>query len=59
MPRTTMVLRFIGANGLFAGPTKWIGQWWRQPGQYQWLSEYLGARGLQRFARLLIAIIVG
>ena len=54
-----MVLRFIGANGLFAGPTMWIGQWWRQPGQYQWLSEYLGARGLQRFARLLIAIIVG
>jgi diguanylate cyclase (GGDEF)-like protein len=55
----TLVLRFIGANGLFGVAMKWIRQWWQQPDQYQWLSQYLRTRGLQRFARSAIAIIVG
>ncbi|AKK27380.1 diguanylate cyclase [Mycobacterium sp. EPa45] len=35
-----------------------IRQWWRQPDQYGWLSEYLASRQLQRFARFMIASIV-
>ncbi len=35
-----------------------IGQWWRQPDQFNWLSEYLASRQLQRFTRLMIASIV-
>ncbi len=35
-----------------------IQQWWRQPDQYSWLSEYLASRQLQRFARIMIASIV-
>jgi len=36
----------------------WIGRWWRQPDHYQWLSEYLAARDLQRFTRYMMAAIV-
>jgi diguanylate cyclase (GGDEF)-like protein len=37
----------------------WIGGWWRQPDHYDWLSDYLAARGLQPFVRyLLVAILV-
>jgi diguanylate cyclase (GGDEF)-like protein len=35
-----------------------IQQWWRQPDQYNWLSEYLASRQLQRFTRFMIASIV-
>ncbi|WP_246227396.1 GGDEF domain-containing protein [Mycolicibacterium helvum] len=34
-----------------------IRQWWRQPDQYNWLSEYLVSRQLQRFTRVMIASI--
>lgn len=37
----------------------WIRQSWQQPDQYDWLSAYLAARGLQRFARMSIATIAG
>jgi diguanylate cyclase (GGDEF)-like protein len=35
-----------------------IRQWWRQPDQYNWVSEYLASRQLQRFTRFMIASIV-
>ena len=35
-----------------------IRQWWRQPDQYDWMSEYLVSRGLQRSSRFLIAAVV-
>jgi diguanylate cyclase (GGDEF)-like protein len=38
---------------------KRIRESWRQPDQYEWLSSYLAARGLQRFARLTVATIAG
>lgn len=34
----------------------WIIVWWRQPDHYQWLSDYLDARGLQPRSRFLAAI---
>ncbi|MCV7348206.1 GGDEF domain-containing protein [Mycolicibacterium rhodesiae] len=36
----------------------WVRRWWDQPGQYDWLSDYLAARHLQRFSRILIASVV-
>lgn len=38
---------------------KWIRQWWLQPDQYGWLSEYLSTSGLQPFARTIISIVTG
>ncbi|SPM34740.1 diguanylate cyclase domain-containing protein [Mycobacterium rhizamassiliense] len=38
---------------------KWIRQWWLQPDQYRWLSEYLSTSGLQPFARAIISIVTG
>lgn len=32
--------------------------WWRQPDQYQWLSDYLAARHLLTFTRYLMAAII-
>ncbi len=40
------------------GMAAWVRRWWHQPGQYDWLSEYLAARHLQRFSRILIASVV-
>ncbi|OBI87663.1 diguanylate cyclase [Mycobacterium sp. 1245805.9] len=36
----------------------WIGVWWRQPDHYDWLSDYLAARGLQPFVRFLLVAIL-
>jgi diguanylate cyclase (GGDEF)-like protein len=36
----------------------WIGAWWRQPDHYDWLSDYLAARGLQPFVRYLMVTIL-
>lgn len=36
----------------------WVRRWWRQPDQYDWLSEYLAARHLQCFSRILIVSVV-
>lgn len=58
-PRADFLLRFIGANGCFGVAMKWIRQWWLQPDQYGWLSEYLSSSGLQPFARTIIAIVTG
>ncbi|OBJ61506.1 GGDEF domain-containing protein [Mycobacterium sp. 1423905.2] len=35
-----------------------IGVWWRQPDHYDWLSEYLAARGLKPFVRCLLVVIL-
>ncbi|MEV3904219.1 GGDEF domain-containing protein [Mycobacterium sp. NPDC050551] len=35
-----------------------IRQWWGQPDNFHWLSEYLGARQLQRFTRFMMGTIV-
>ncbi|OBA64264.1 hypothetical protein A5647_02820 [Mycobacterium sp. 1100029.7] len=35
-----------------------IGAWWRQPDHYDWLSDYLAARGLKPFVRFLLASIL-
>jgi diguanylate cyclase (GGDEF)-like protein len=37
---------------------RWIGVWWRQPDHYDWLSDYLAARGLQPFVRYLLVVIL-
>ncbi|WP_168214897.1 diguanylate cyclase domain-containing protein [Mycolicibacterium sp. ELW1] len=36
----------------------WVRRWWDQPGQYDWLSEYLASRDLLRFSRILIVSVV-
>jgi diguanylate cyclase (GGDEF)-like protein len=36
----------------------WIGVWWRQPDHYDWLSDYLAARGLKSFVRYLLVVIL-
>jgi diguanylate cyclase (GGDEF)-like protein len=36
----------------------WIGVWWRQPDHYDWLSDYLGTRGLKPFVRYLLVAIL-
>ncbi|MEM6107205.1 GGDEF domain-containing protein [Mycobacterium sp. 050272] len=36
----------------------WISAWWRQPDHYDWLSEYLAARGLKPFVRFLLVAIL-
>lgn len=36
----------------------WIGVWWRQPDHYDWLSDYLAARGLKPFVRFLMVTIL-
>jgi diguanylate cyclase (GGDEF)-like protein len=36
----------------------WVRRWWNQPDQYDWLSEYLASRQLQRLSRFLIASVV-
>jgi diguanylate cyclase (GGDEF)-like protein len=36
----------------------WIGVWWRQPDHYDWLSDYLAARGLKPFVRFLLVAIL-
>jgi diguanylate cyclase (GGDEF)-like protein len=36
----------------------WIGVWWRQPDHYDWLSDYLAARGLKPFVRYLLVVIL-
>jgi diguanylate cyclase (GGDEF)-like protein len=36
----------------------WIRRWWRQPDHYQWLSEYLAVRHLQRFTQYMMCAIV-
>jgi diguanylate cyclase (GGDEF)-like protein len=36
----------------------WISAWWRQPDHYDWLSDYLAARGLKPFVRYLLAAIL-
>lgn len=40
------------------GMAAWVRKWWHQPGQYDWLSDYLAVRHLQRFSRILIASVV-
>ena len=35
-----------------------MGLWWRQPDHYDWLSDYLAARGLKPFVRYLLAAIL-
>jgi diguanylate cyclase (GGDEF)-like protein len=35
----------------------WIGVWWHQPDHYDWLSDYLAARGLKPFVRSLLVAI--
>jgi len=40
------------------GVAAWVRRWWHQPDQYDWLSDYLAARHLQRLSRLLIASVV-
>ncbi len=40
------------------GMAAWVRRWWHQPDQYDWLSEYLASRHLQRFSRILIASVV-
>lgn len=40
------------------GMAAWVRRWWHQPDQYDWLSEYLASRHLQRFSRFLIASVV-
>jgi diguanylate cyclase (GGDEF)-like protein len=37
---------------------EWIGAWWRQPDHYDWLSDYLAARGLKPFVRFLLVVIL-
>jgi diguanylate cyclase (GGDEF)-like protein len=37
---------------------RWIGVWWRQPDHYDWLSDYLAARGLKTFIRYLLVVIL-
>ena len=37
---------------------RWIIVWWRQPDHYDWLSEYLAARGLKSFIRYLMVAIL-
>jgi diguanylate cyclase (GGDEF)-like protein len=37
---------------------RWIGVWWRQPDHYDWLSDYLAARGLKPFVRFLLVAIL-
>jgi diguanylate cyclase (GGDEF)-like protein len=37
---------------------QWIGVWWRQPDHYDWLSDYLAARGLKPFVRYLLVAIL-
>ncbi|WP_077077530.1 GGDEF domain-containing protein [Mycobacterium numidiamassiliense] len=44
---------------LSGGTVAWARQSWQQPDQYLWLSEYLAGRGLQPFARSMIASITG
>lgn len=34
----------------------WIRVWWRQPDHYEWLSDYLAARGLKPRSRFLAVI---
>jgi diguanylate cyclase (GGDEF)-like protein len=36
----------------------WVGVWWRQPDHYDWLSDYLAARGLKPFVRFLMVAIL-
>jgi diguanylate cyclase (GGDEF)-like protein len=36
----------------------WIGVWWHQPDHYDWLSDYLAARGLKLFVRYLMVAIL-
>jgi diguanylate cyclase (GGDEF)-like protein len=36
----------------------WISAWWRQPDHYDWLSDYLAARGLKLFVRCLLVAIL-
>jgi diguanylate cyclase (GGDEF)-like protein len=36
----------------------WIGVWWRQPDHFDWLSDYLAARGLKPFVRFLLVAIL-
>lgn len=36
----------------------WIRVWWSQPDHYEWLSDYLGARGLKPFVRYLMVGIL-
>lgn len=40
------------------GLAAWVRRWWDQPDQFDWLSEYLATRHLQRFSRILIASVV-
>lgn len=40
------------------GVAAWIRRWWQQPDQYDWMSEYLASRHLQRLSRFLIAAVV-
>ncbi len=40
------------------GVTASIRQWWAQPDQYNWFSEYLASRQLQGFARVMAASTV-
>jgi len=40
------------------GMAAWVRRWWHQPDQFDWLSEYLASRDLQRFSRILIASVV-
>ena len=40
------------------GMAAWMRRWWHQPDQYDWMSDYLASRHLQRFSRFLIALVV-
>jgi diguanylate cyclase (GGDEF)-like protein len=35
-----------------------IRQWWRQPDRYEWFSDYLVSRRLNRIARVVMSVIV-
>src|SRR4029079_4458940 len=45
-------------SGPGGGEMHWMGLWWRQPDHYDWLSDYLAARGLKPFVRSLLAAIL-
>ena len=35
-----------------------LGLWWRQPDHYDWLSQYLGVRGLRLITRLMMTAVM-
>jgi diguanylate cyclase (GGDEF)-like protein len=51
-------LSVVSRRGKGASKMRWIGVWWRQPDHYDWLSDYLAARGLKPFVRYILVAIL-